>query len=89
VLVTGGGIVGGQAALNALAATMYPTTARSTGVGWALGMGRMGAILAPLLGAALLGAGFSPTEIFATAILPTLVCAGVVALLGRDAVTRG
>jgi hypothetical protein len=49
----------------------------------------MGAILAPLLGAALLGAGFSPTEIFATAILPTLVCAGVVALLGRDAVTRG
>jgi AAHS family 4-hydroxybenzoate transporter-like MFS transporter len=89
VLVTGSGIVGGQAALNALAATMYPTTARSTGVGWALGMGRMGAILAPLLGAALLGAGFSPTEIFATAILPTLVCAGVVALLGRDAVVRG
>jgi AAHS family 4-hydroxybenzoate transporter-like MFS transporter len=85
VLVTGSGIVGGQAALNALAATMYPTTARSTGVGWALGMGRIGAILAPLAGAALLAAGFSPTEIFASAILPTLVCAGAVAMLGRYA----
>jgi AAHS family 4-hydroxybenzoate transporter-like MFS transporter len=85
VLVTGSGIVGGQAALNGLAATMYPTTARSTGVGWALGMGRMGAILAPLLGAVLLGAGFEPAQIFATAVVPTLVCAGAVALLGRDA----
>jgi MFS transporter, AAHS family, 4-hydroxybenzoate transporter len=85
VLVTGSGIVGGQAALNALAATMYPTTARSTGVGWALGMGRIGAILAPLAAAALLAAEFSPTEIFAAAIVPTLVCAGVVALLGRYA----
>ncbi|HSD74445.1 MAG TPA: MFS transporter [Steroidobacteraceae bacterium] len=85
VLITGSGIVGGQTALNALAATMYPTAARSTGVGWALGVGRFGAILAPLLGGALLAAGFTPTGIFAAAIVPTLVCAGVVALLGRDA----
>ncbi|HJS21914.1 MAG TPA: MFS transporter [Steroidobacteraceae bacterium] len=88
VLVTGSGIVGGQAALNALAATMYPTTARSTGVGWALGIGRLGAILAPLFGAALLAVGFSAAEVFATAIVPTLLCAGVVALLGRDALSR-
>jgi AAHS family 4-hydroxybenzoate transporter-like MFS transporter len=85
VLITGSGIVGGQTALNALAATMYPTTARSTGVGWALGVGRFGAILAPLLGGALLAAGLSPTRVFAAAIVPTLVCAGVVALLGREA----
>ena len=85
VLITGSGIVGGQTALNALAATMYPTTARSTGVGWALGMGRFGAILAPLVGGVLLAAGFSPTGVFATAIVPTLLCAGVVVLLGRDA----
>ena len=88
VLVIGSGIVGGQAALNALAATMYPTTARSTGVGWALGIGRLGAILAPLFGAALLAVGFSAAEVFATAIVPTLLCAGVVALLGRDALSR-
>ncbi|MCI0436336.1 MAG: hypothetical protein L0271_22245, partial [Gemmatimonadetes bacterium] len=60
VLITGSGIVGGQTALNALAATMYPTTARSTGIGWALGVGRFGAILAPLLGGAVLAAGLSP-----------------------------
>jgi AAHS family 4-hydroxybenzoate transporter-like MFS transporter len=88
VLLTGGGIVGGQTALNALGATMYPTTARSTGVGWALGIGRFGAILAPLLGGALLAAGITAEKVFALAIAPTLVCAAVVALLGIDARKR-
>ncbi len=40
VFVIGTGFVGGQSALNALAATMYPTAARSTGIGWAMGIGR-------------------------------------------------
>src|SRR4030081_346970 len=37
-------IVGGQIAANALAATFYPTAVRATGVGWALGIGRVGSI---------------------------------------------
>jgi AAHS family 4-hydroxybenzoate transporter-like MFS transporter len=88
VLLTGSGIVGGQTALNALGATMYPTTARSTGVGWALGIGRFGAILAPLLGGALLTAGIAAERVFALAIAPTLCCAGVIVLLGIDARRR-
>ena len=88
VLLTGSGIVGGQTALNALGATMYPTTARATGIGWALGIGRFGAILAPLVGGAMLAAGLAPERVFALAIGPTLVCAGVVALLGIDARKR-
>lgn len=88
VLLTGSGIVGGQTALNALGATMYPTTARSTGIGWALGIGRFGAILAPLVGGALLAAGIATEKVFALAIAPTLACAAVVALLGMDARKR-
>ncbi len=40
-------IVGGQTAANALAATFYPTSVRATGVGWALGIGRVGSIVGP------------------------------------------
>ena len=43
-------IVGGQIASNALAATFYPTAVRATGVGWALGIGRIGSIVGPLVG---------------------------------------
>lgn len=45
----------GQINLNALAASIYPTQSRATGVGWALGIGRLGSILGPLVGGALVG----------------------------------
>src|SRR3982074_347037 len=38
-------IVGGQIAANALAAGLSPTSVRATGVGWALGIGRVGSIV--------------------------------------------
>jgi AAHS family 4-hydroxybenzoate transporter-like MFS transporter len=47
VFIAGFGILGGQAGNNALAATYYPTDLRSTGVGAALGVGRIGSILGP------------------------------------------
>jgi len=43
-------IIGCSICLGALAATLYPVHARSTGVGLALGLGRFGAIVAPLIG---------------------------------------
>ena len=49
-------VVGGQVSLNALASYMYPTHVRSTGVGWALGIGRIGSIVGPLLAGALVAA---------------------------------
>lgn len=51
-------VVGGQVSLNALGSYMYPTHIRSTGVGWALGIGRMGSIVGPLLAGALVAASF-------------------------------
>ncbi len=47
-------IVGGQISLNALSSFMYPTIIRSTGVGWANGIGRAGSIVGPLLAGTLI-----------------------------------
>jgi AAHS family 4-hydroxybenzoate transporter-like MFS transporter len=81
MVVMGNGVVGGQVALNVLSATLYPTTARATGVGWALGMGRFGGIIAPLAAGQLLAAGIAIGHLFWLAIVPALICAGGVALL--------
>jgi AAHS family 4-hydroxybenzoate transporter-like MFS transporter len=47
-------LIGGQPGLNALAATYYPTSMRTTGIGWGLGIGRFGAIVGPYVGGRLL-----------------------------------
>ena len=60
-------IVGGQIAANALAAGFYPTSVRSTGVGWALGIGRVGSIIGPLIGGALMTAKWSTGSVFMAA----------------------
>jgi AAHS family 4-hydroxybenzoate transporter-like MFS transporter len=87
ILVTGNGINGGQVALNAVSATLYPTAARATGVGWALGVGRFGAIVGPLAAGSLMAAGIDLGHLFWLAIIPTLICAVSVTLL-RLAVNR-
>ena len=76
-------IVGGQTAANALAAGLYPTSARATGVGWALGIGRVGSIVGPLVGGALLTMKWSAGEVFATA-----ACAALCAALAAFSLSR-
>ena len=71
-------IVGGQIAANALAAAFYPTAVRATGVGWALGIGRIGSIVGPLVGGALLSMKWSAAEVFMTAACAAL-CAAMAA----------
>jgi MFS transporter, AAHS family, 4-hydroxybenzoate transporter len=85
ILLTGAGVigavvVGGQIAMNAITASFYPDHIRATGVGWALGIGRIGSIVGPLLGGLLLGAGWQGTSAVMFAIIPTLIAA--CALLG-------
>lgn len=87
ILITGNGINGGQVALNAVSATLYPTAARATGVGWALGVGRFGAIVGPLAAGSLMAAGIDLGHLFWLAIIPTLICAVAVTVL-RLAVSR-
>jgi AAHS family 4-hydroxybenzoate transporter-like MFS transporter len=78
----GFGLIGGQAAANALAAMSYPTEVRSTGVGWALGIGRIGSILGPLIGAGLLMAGTSTAKLFMIVAIPAVLAGLAVAALG-------
>jgi AAHS family 4-hydroxybenzoate transporter-like MFS transporter len=73
VFASGVAVIGGQTASNALAAEIYPTAIRSTGVGWALGVGRVGSILGPILGGVLLTYGGGARHVFWAAAVPALV----------------
>jgi AAHS family 4-hydroxybenzoate transporter-like MFS transporter len=75
VFVAGFCVVGGQGAVNALAATYYPTNLRSTGVGSGLGVGRIGGIAGPSIAGALLSMGWMPRDLFYAAAVPALVSA--------------
>jgi AAHS family 4-hydroxybenzoate transporter-like MFS transporter len=75
-------VSGGQKSVNAAAVLFYPPAIRSTGVGWALGIGRIGSIIGPLAGGWLMAAGWSNVEIFRFAALPMLSAAVVVFAMG-------
>jgi MFS transporter, AAHS family, 4-hydroxybenzoate transporter len=82
-LILGASTSGAQAGLYGLAAAFYPTSIRATGVGWALGIGRIGAIIGPTLGGALLSMQWTPRQIFLAASLPAL-CAATASVLSKD-----
>jgi AAHS family 4-hydroxybenzoate transporter-like MFS transporter len=73
ITVAGFCVMGGQSALNALAATYYPTAVRTTGIGWAMGIGRFGSILGPLIGGELMGLNWSVPHLFLAAAVPTMI----------------
>jgi MFS transporter, AAHS family, 4-hydroxybenzoate transporter len=81
-IILGFTIQGAQGGLNALAAGFYPTTMRSTGVGWALGIGRIGSIVGPVLGGVMLSLDWTPQQIFLAGAIPALI-AGVSVLLSN------
>ena len=81
ITCAGVGIIGGQNASHALSSEFYPTRIRSTGVGWALGIGRIGSIVGPMVGGVLLAQNTSMRDIFWAAVIPaafaTLAAAGI------------
>lgn len=86
VFVGGFCVVGGQPAVNALAGHYYPTSLRSTGIGWSLGVGRVGSVLGPLVGGQLIALGWSNDALFHAAAVPVLCSA--VFVIGLASVTR-
>jgi MFS transporter, AAHS family, 4-hydroxybenzoate transporter len=48
-------VLGIQSGLNVVGALIYPTSLRANGSGWALGLGRIGSIVGPLVGALFVG----------------------------------
>jgi AAHS family 4-hydroxybenzoate transporter-like MFS transporter len=87
VFVAGIGIVGGQAGVNALSATFYPTDLRSTGIGAGLGVGRIGSIIGPTLGE-YMRREWPVHQLFYAAAVPALVAA-LVLFFFRNALKSG
>lgn len=54
IAIAGAATIGSQILLYTFVAQFYPATVRSTGMGWASGIGRIGAIVGPVLTGALL-----------------------------------
>lgn len=59
--------------LNAFAAILYPSRIRATGVAWASGAGRAGAMFGPLFGGFMLKNHFGLMPIYLTTALPALI----------------
>jgi len=87
VFVGGFCVVGGQPAVNALAGHFYPTTLRSTGIGWSLGVGRIGSVIGPLVGGQLIALEWSTGALFHAAAVPAIGSALLVMLLAGVAHT--
>ena len=80
---------GAQGVTHALNVAVYPTLIRSTGVGWATGIGRLGSMAGPLLGGLLIGWQWDTTSIFHLAALPALVaCLAIAAMYLLDGPRR-
>jgi AAHS family 4-hydroxybenzoate transporter-like MFS transporter len=89
IFVAGFFVIGCQFCMNALAAEFYPTAVRSTGVGWALGIGRIGSIVGPVVGGLFIALGWSTDRIFVAAAVPAAVAALAVLLIGHHTSRRG
>jgi AAHS family 4-hydroxybenzoate transporter-like MFS transporter len=81
-------IVGGQTGANALTATIYPAAIRATGVGWALGIGRVGSIIGPLVGGLLLALKWETRDLFFVGAIPVLIGSVCALLIDRLPMTR-
>jgi AAHS family 3-hydroxyphenylpropionic acid transporter len=81
-LLLGGGILAGQVILYSVAGGLYAPNLRGTGMGSAIGIGRVGSLVGPTLAAMLLTAGQSSTQVL-TSLLPVVLACGLcVAWLG-------
>ena len=66
-------IQGGFNGCYPLATSFYPPSVRSTGLGWAMGVGRIGAVIGPMLGGVLLAEKVPLPVIFAIFAVPAVV----------------
>ncbi|CAB3761722.1 major facilitator transporter [Burkholderia sp. MSh2] len=79
--LAGASTIGTQIVNCAYAGQFYPAAIRSTGIGWTLGVGRSGAILAPIVIGALVGIDLPLAQNFMAIGLPALVAAVAVGLI--------
>ncbi len=80
-----------MAGLYGLVPSTYPAEVRATGMGWTIGIGRLGAILAPTMAGLLLDRGWQPASLYYVFALPLIAAALAVMATGagRSALPRG
>ena len=74
-------VLGIQTGINVSGALIYPTSLRSNGSGWELGIGRLGSIVGPLLGAAFVSLPIE--QLYMWAALPFAVGAVICFIVNR------
>ena len=84
VFLAGAASIGSQMLLYSYVAQFYPLAIRSTGIGWSSAIGRMGAIVGPILIGGLLGMNLPAHFNFMAVGLPVLITAIAVALIMND-----
>jgi AAHS family 4-hydroxybenzoate transporter-like MFS transporter len=85
LMLAGAGVIGAQVGATALASMTYPVAMRATGLGWALGVGRVGSIVGPTIGGLMMATAADPRSVYLGCLLPVLLGMGAVAVLKRQA----
>jgi MFS transporter, AAHS family, benzoate transport protein len=75
VAIAGAATIGTQIIANAYVSQYYPVHMRSSGIGWALGIGRAGAIVGPMMGGVLLQMNLPLQQNFLAFAVPGIIAA--------------
>ncbi len=76
-------ILGTAYGLGAFSAMLYQTSIRANGSGWALGLGRLGAIVGAIGSGKLIGLGFDVGALFVVAAIPLVIATAACFVLAR------
>ncbi|RZG65968.1 aromatic acid/H+ symport family MFS transporter [Acinetobacter bouvetii] len=87
IAIAGAATIGAQIVLYAFIAQYYPSSIRSTGIGWASGIGRIGAIVGPVLTGALLTLNLPHHMNFLAIAIPGVIAAIAVFLVNSNVFT--
>jgi MFS family permease len=86
-VLLGGLTTGAMAGFYALTPTLYQADVRTTGMGWAIGIGRFGAILSPIATGILVDHGWHPMQLYlaftSSFLIAMLALAGISTPGGR------
>lgn len=83
LFLVGVGSIGGINAGNTAVSLVYPAEMRSTGIGWALGVGRLGSMSGPMLGGLMLGLKLPLSTMCFVIAVPAFIGAVAFLLVGR------
>ena len=77
IFLIGMTLIGTSTSMYAMVTRSYPSKVRSTGVGAAAGIGRVGAILSPALAGAVIALGLNMYTLVAMLVVPPIIIATI------------